>query len=280
MANAQNATTENAAKNSGNVRNGTAKKTGRRPTRKERNETANIEHDAVKGRALDWAKACGEIQDRSVSLDAQFVMLAVQAHEAGIFKFDRWHTLSTPEAKKKFYGDLLDKMFPGMKKFEPAQRQRIERAKVAVPALIKAGGTKVVELSNSGRLLLDTTTELWKKAGTKTESKGRLEISVSKLNSTGAKSYLGIRKSGGTGKAGQGKTTVTAEEAFAKIPLPQIAKMFEDRVAKFDPNEAKAAEKAALEKVLVQLVGIFAIREDHVDVDAINSLYSKDAAKS
>ncbi len=279
MANAQNATTENAAKKSGNVRNGTAKKTGRRPSKRERNETANIEADAIKGRALEWAKSCGNLHDRSISLDAQFVMLAVQAHEAGIMKLDRWHTLATPDAKKRFYADMLAKLFPGMAKFESAQRQRIERAKIAVPAILKAGGSKAVELSNSGKLLLDTTTELWKKAGTKTDSKGKLEISVSKLNSTGAKSYLGIRKSGGTGNAGQGKT-VSAEEAFAKVPLPQIAKMFEDRVAKFDPAEAKAAEKAALEKVLVQLVGIFAIREDHVDVDAINSLYSKDAAKS
>jgi len=244
--------------------------------RKAAEEAALIEHDACVAEALDVVKSWDRVDTATANADAKAVHVMVRAHSIAFFGDDAnaasWHKIATPEQRKAFADTVLEKLFQ-VEKPTAADRQRLQRIKIVVPALIRAGGLDVFGMSNTGQVMLETETEYFKACEKSVEATGRMSLSIAKLE-RGARSYL---------KEELPKTKrapKTTREKLAGITNADIAKVLENRVAKLTVDKLTKPEEKVFQHLLVQLVGMFATDDkgEQVDTDKIQELYTAAAS--
>lgn len=239
------------------------------------NQPAEIDHDAfvAKGRTVSqlWNKA----DKAQGSADAHAAILLVQAHRFGFFTEVNpatWHKIGTAKVRTAFANTVLTELF-AIEAPTAAERQRLQRIKIVVPAIIKAGGVDCVELSKGGQIMLDTNTQYFKSCMAAVEATGKFGLSIAKL-AKGANKYLDKEIVRSTRAAST--TTGDAATTTTKAKLAELAQAVEGKVASL-PDGAASLDEAtnkALQALLVQLLGVFAADKDTgLDVDKVAEIY-------
>lgn len=246
----------------------------------EAGDNSLIEHDVILAEASKVVAAWNKADKTLANADAAAVHVMLRASEFGFFttiKPATWHTIATQSGRNEFADVVLIDLF-GIDKPASADRQRLQRIKLVVPALIKSGGLNVIEMSPSGSVMLDTATEYFKACVKQVEATGKMAVSISKLN-TGAKAYL-KSEIVSTARAPQTKAQKRAAAKADKDRLPTmklaaLAKSLEERVTKQSRDKLTSSENKILQQLLVQLLGLFAVDKTGLDVEKVSTIYSK-----
>lgn len=235
-------------------------------------EVASLLSEATEVRRL-WERS----EQMTAQGDAKAIHVIVRANAYGFFtdiNVSVWHKETDRERKTVILDTLLTKLFQ-IENPSAADRQRLQRIRLVVPALIKAGGLDVFSLSDRGNILLSTKTEYYKHCG-KQEAEGMVAQSVANLD-RGARKYLAQEMPKAPSQPQP--QNPAARKPLNKASVVEIGKTLEQRVASIEPEHLTATERDTLKQLLTQLIGIFAITPDgkHVDSERLEELY-QDAA--
>ena len=180
-------------------------------------DNTEIEHDAIVGEALSVVRLWESAEKTAQNADAMAVHVVIRAHEFGFFgdsaNVANWHTVATKEVRTALLDTILTDLF-SIEKPKASERQRLQRIRLVVPALIKSGGTNVFSLSKTNVLMLTTDCEYFKNCGIKAEVEGRMGLSIIQLD-RGARKYLK-----GELPVDKRATLVTTTPAYAHIQRP------------------------------------------------------------
>ncbi len=239
-----------------------------------------VEHDVILAEASKVVAAWNKADKTLANADAAAVHVILRASEFGFFatiKPSAWHTVATQAKRNEFADVVLIELFD-IDKPSSADRQRLQRIKLVVPAIIKAGGLDAIEMSASGSIMLDTSTEYFKACMKQVEATGKMSISISKLN-TGAKVYLKgeiVSTARAPQTAAQKRAATKADkDRLPTMKLAALAHSLEVRVRKQSRAKLSSSENKVLQQLLVQLLGLFAVDKTGLDVEKVSTIYSK-----
>lgn len=236
------------------------------------------EVDAIRQEAAEVKRLWDRAETVISQGDAKAIHVIVRAESVGLFDPSisprNWHRLESRQEKTEMLDRLLSDLFQ-IEKPTSADRQRLHRIRLVVPALIKAGGLDVFNLSDKGNIQLSTKTEYFAFCA-KVEGEGYFAQSVAALD-RGAKKYLAEEMPKRGAATGQG---ATANKMLGKASVFEVANTLENTLSKTPADKLTRGEKTALEHLLVQLLAIFATSEDgeHIDANKIEEIYQKEAA--
>lgn len=239
-----------------------------------------VEHDVILAEASKVVAAWNKADKTLANADAAAVHVMLRASEFGFFstvKPSTWHTIATQPLRNEFADVVLIDLF-GIEKPTSADRQRLQRIKLVVPAIIKSGGLAAIEMSASGSVMLDTTTEYFKACVKAVEATGKMAVSIAKLNKGAAVYLKGEIVSTGRAPQTQAQKRAAAKADKDRLPtmrLVTLAKTMTDKIAGKDASVLSHAENKQLQKLLVQLLGVFAVDNAGLDVEKVTTIYSK-----
>jgi len=246
----------------------------------EHGDNSLIEHDVILAEASKVVAAWNKADKTLANADAAAVHVMLRASAFGFFttiKPSTWHTIATQAKRNEFADIVLNELF-GIEKPASADRQRLQRIKLVVPAIIKAGGLEVIQLSPSGSIMLETSTEYFKASVKAVEATGKMAVSIAKLNQ-GAKQYLKdeIISTARTPltKAQKRAAAKVDADRLPTMKLAALAKSLEERVVKQSRDKLTSSENKILQQLLVQLLGLFAVDKTGLDVGKVSTIYSK-----
>jgi len=192
------------------------------------------------------------------SADAHAALLLVEAHEFGFFdqvNVRDWTKIATARERNSFSDIVLIYLF-GIEKPEPADRQRLQRIRFVVPAIIDAGGSKAAKMSKSGAIMLDADSKYFKACPTGgQEVQGFASLSIAKL-SRGGKKLLAKELP----KQQRAPQTATGQDRTPAVKLVELAQITEGKVSALSDGAASLdnSTSKALQSLLVALMGVFA----------------------
>ena len=237
---------------------------------------SEIEHDAICAQATRVVKMWESGEATIRNADAMAVFVIIRAHAFGFFGDDincaNWHKVETKDNRTALLDTMLTDLF-GMEKPTAADRQRLQRIRLVVPALIKAGGLDIVSLSQSNVLMVSTECGLFKACNVKAEVEGKMGLSIAQLDK-GARKYLQAELP--KDKRSAKKTA----DKFKGMTNSVIIKELENRLAKTTVDKLSKTDQQNAKHLLVQLLGLFGATDDgsQLDQDKISDLYKENAA--
>ena len=242
----------------------------------------SIEVALVEEAAHQCVIAWFDADEKQGSADATAVHVIVRAVALDMFPSDcdpaRSHRIGTNKVRSQYANDVLTSLF-GIEKPSAADRARLNRIKLVVPAILKAGGLSIIDLSETGNLLLDTSCEYFKICMKSIEASvgTKLKVSIASLD-RGARKYLKEEIAVTKREPLTAKEKKAQKDADAiKLPsmkLVQLAKSLEERIPE-TKDKLTASETKQLQLVLVQLLGLFAVDQTGLDTDKVTKIYSK-----
>ena len=234
-------------------------------------DNTEIEHDAIVGEALSVVRLWESAEKTAQNADSMAVHVIVRAHEFGFFgdsaNVANWHLVATKEVRTALLDTILTDLF-SMEKPKASDRQRLQRIRLIVPALIKSGGSNTFSLSKTNVLMVATECEYFKNCGIKAEVEGRMGLSIIQLD-RGARKYL-------KGELPVDKRAAKkVKDRFKGIPSSALAKEIEHRLAKTAADKWTTPERNSYKHLLVQLLGAFATSDDGkvLDTGAVEEIY-------
>jgi len=213
------------------------------------------------------------------SADAAAILVMVEARDLGFFsdiKVENWHKIGTAKQRTAFATTVLSELF-GIEKPTNAERQRLVRIKMVVPALCKAGTREDIALSESGRkIMVPTEWALFKKCLKKVEATGKYGLSVSEL-AKGGRQYLDIKPVSRVPLTTAQKKKAAKADAdhLPTMKLAALSVTLADRVRKQAKDKLTGPENKALQALMVQLLGMFATDKAGLNTQAVETIYKK-----
>ena len=244
----------------------------------------SIEVALIEEAAHQCVVAWVDADQRQGSADAQAVHVIVRAVAMDMFPSDcdpaRSHKIGTNKVRGQYANDVLTSLF-GIEKPSAADRARLNRIKLVVPAVLKAGGLSVIDLSDTGNLLLDTSCDYFKKCMKSVEASvgTKLNVSIAALD-RGARSYLGdeIAKLKREPLTTKEKKALKEADA-AKLPSMKdvaLATSLLQRIEGKTKETISGPENKIYTKLFIQFLGIFAVDENvGLDTDKVTKLYNR-----
>ncbi len=246
----------------------------------ESGDNSLIEHDLIVEAAHKCVVLWNKADKTLANADAAATYVLIRAAEFGFFpdvKPRNWAAIATQAKRNEFADTVLIDLF-GIDKPSSADRQRLQRIKLVVPAILKAGGLKVVEMTANGALMLEIATDYFKLCDKTTEGTGKNVLSISRLNK-GAKEYLKGEIASTARKpltrAEKRKAAKADADRLPTMKLVVLAKTMTDKIAGKDASVLSHSENKQLQKLLVQLLGVFAVDNAGLDVEKVSTIYSK-----
>ncbi len=208
--------------------------------------------------------------------DASAILVLVEASEMKFFgtKINPAvsHKIKTAAKRNEYTDTILQDLFC-IEKPDNADRQRLQRIKFAIPAILKAGGMTKIAKSETGRVLLDTSTKYYKCCVDKNvEGTGMLFVSIAKLNSGGRKFLKAELPKTTKTKAGQGSVKPAKIQS---MKLAALAKTFEGKIKTVKTSTMTGPETKVLQDILIRLLNVFGPDQNGFDAVKIEKLYNK-----
>lgn len=254
------------------------KKTAPKRQTRSRAKISKVDRDVLVAEAQGIVKLWASADRTMGNADAKAVHCLVAAQEAGFFgrgktaaaNLNNWHKIATKQNKTAVADSVLHDLFC-IEKPTAADRQRLQRVQYIVPAILKAGGTGKFQLSNSGAVMLEVDTPYFKACEPKTEATGRVALSIAKLDK-GARQYLKAEM-----PAAKRTKKQKTKNALDSVAMVDVFKRTGDLVRKTPQEKLTVHQRAALQVLLVDLLGMFcANKEGELNTDTVNEIYSTD----